>query len=88
MQALAAGTADEFQQRAAWRFIVEVLSNADAMTFQPGAEDGARASTFAEGVRWVGRQMRLVARLQPKGVDSRGAPPAMPAATSEVSDAS
>ena len=86
LQALAQGTADEFQQRTAWRFIVEVLSNTDAMSFQPpdpkqgfGGIDAQRASDFAEGVRWVGRQMRVIARLKRSGVDTRGEPPAMPA---------
>ena len=79
LQAFEQGTADEYQQRLAFKFVVNVLSNADAMTFQPGGADAERASCFAEGVRWVGRQMRMVARLKPKSVDSRGEPPAMPA---------
>lgn len=83
VQAFMRGTADEFQQRAAWRFVVDVLSNADAMTFQPGGHEAERASAFAEGTRWVGRQMRMVARLQPKGVDVRGEPPAMPSAQND-----
>lgn len=75
VQALERGDADEHQQRAAWKFIINVLANVDGMTFHPESE---RASAFAEGQRWVGRQMRLIARLRPQGADSRGEPPPMP----------
>jgi len=88
VQAWEQGTADEFQQRLAFKFVIGVLSNTDAMTFHPGGPEAERASCFAEGVRWVGRQLRMVARLKPKSVDLRGEPPAMPGANkSEVSDA-
>lgn len=88
LQAFEQGIADEYQQRIAFKFVVNVLSNADAMTFHPGGADAERASCFAEGVRWVGRQMRMVARLKPSRVDSRDAPPPMPAQKSqEVNDA-
>lgn len=84
---LAAGTADEFQQRTAWRFLIDVLCEADAQSFQPGGIEGQRASDFAEGKRWVGRQMRMISRLQPKGASSRDEPPPMPGQRQEVSDA-
>lgn len=80
MQALQQGTADTYQQRTAWRFIVDVLCRTDEMSFQPGGLEADRAASFAEGARYVGRQMRKIARLQPKGVDPRGEPPQMPAA--------
>lgn len=78
MQALERGEADEFQQRAAWKFILNTLCRVDDMSFQPGAEGAERATSFAEGVRWVGRQMRVIARLVPKGASERGEPPPMP----------
>lgn len=78
IQAIAAGTADANQQQLAWTFIRETLCGAETMSFWPGAEDGRRASDFAEGKRWVASQLRRISRLRPRHVDSRGAPPAMP----------
>lgn len=81
LQCLAQGTADEFQQRLAWKFIVEVLCRTDEQTFFPEGQGGDRVSAFAEGLRWVGRMMRMVSRLRPSGpVNLRDEPPPMPAA--------
>lgn len=89
LRCLAQGTADEFQQRMAFGFIVNTLCRADEQTFFPDAQGGDRASAFAEGCRWVGRMMRMVARLKPSGPPNvRDEAPPMPAARqSEVSDA-
>jgi hypothetical protein len=78
IQALAQGMADANQQQLAWTFIREVLCACETMSFWPGAEDGRRASDFAEGKRWIAAQLRRISRLKPATVDSRGAPPAMP----------
>ena len=83
VQALEQGTADEFQQRLAWRFINDVLCLSEKQTFFPNELGGDRTSAFAEGVRWVGRQLRMIVRLKLKKVDIRGEPPAMPSQKSD-----
>jgi hypothetical protein len=79
IQALAECRADEHQQRRAWSFIRERLCAGDTMSFWPGAEDGRRATDFAEGKRWVAIQLRRISRLVPSEVNVRDEPPAMPA---------
>lgn len=76
VHALAAGQANEGQQRAAWRIIVEELCDTDKMSFWPG-EDGRRASDFAEGKRWVGTTLRAMSRAE-FAIDIHGAPPPLP----------
>ena len=46
--------------------ILRVLCETDRMTFWPGAEDGRRATDFAEGKRWVGVQLRRIEKLRPQ----------------------
>jgi hypothetical protein len=66
VQALAKGIANEGQQQRAFDYIVRVLCETDRMTFWPGAEDGRRATDFAEGKRWVGVQLRRIEKLRPQ----------------------
>jgi hypothetical protein len=80
IRATADGTADEYQQRAAFAFICRRLCGEGQMTFWPGGEDGRRATDFAEGRRWVGIQLRRIVALVPERIDTRGEPPQMPAA--------
>lgn len=82
VQALAKGIAGEAEQLRAWAFIRK-LAAADLMSFWPGAEDGRRATDFAEGKRWVADQLRRVSRLRPAEVSSRGEPPPMPGSNEE-----
>lgn len=78
VKALAEGGADEHQQRLAFGFICRRLCGESTLSFWPGAEDGRRASDFAEGRRWVGIQLRRIVALLPERQDSRGDPPPMP----------
>jgi hypothetical protein len=66
VQALAKGIANEGQQQRAFDYILRVLCETDRMTFWPGAEDGRRATDFAEGKRWVGVQLRRIEKLRPQ----------------------
>lgn len=83
LQALEQGVADQHQQRHAWQVIRETLCGCERMTFWPGGLEGERATSFAEGKRWVAAQLRRISRLKPSGVDTRDDPPAMPAGKSE-----
>jgi hypothetical protein len=65
LQAVAKGIGSEAQQRRAYDYIVRILCETDRMTFWPGAEDGRRATDFAEGKRWVGLQLRRIEKLRP-----------------------
>jgi len=71
LQALERGTANAAQQKRAVALIERKICATDRMSFYPGAEDGRRASDFAEGKRWVGAQLRRLLKLRP---DHGGAP--------------
>jgi len=74
IQAVAQGRANEGQQIRAFDYIVRVLCETDRMTFWPGADDGRRATDFAEGKRWIGVQLRRIERLRPD-MSGMGLPP-------------
>lgn len=63
MQALANGTANPEQQLRALRWIIEVASGRDEMSYRPGGEDGRRDTDFAEGRRFVGNQVVKLLKL-------------------------
>lgn len=67
IRALAAGTANEGQQRRAWAYILYV-SGIDDMEFRPEDKGGERASAFAGGKRFVGRMLQklLLPIMTPK----------------------
>jgi hypothetical protein len=70
VRALANGTANEHQQKVAWRWMQYVTAASEEfadLSFRPGAE-GERATTFAEGKRFVGLQLKkmLHPALNPK----------------------
>ena len=65
LQAIANGTASSAQQQRAYDCVVRTLCETDRMTFWPGGEDGKRATDFAEGKRWVGLQLRRIAKMRP-----------------------
>ena len=56
IKALAAGVANEGQQKRALEWIINTLCGTYDMSFRPGAE-GDRDTTFAEGRRYVGLQL-------------------------------
>jgi hypothetical protein len=74
LQAMSKGIANEGQQQRAWTYIIRILCATDMMSFWPGAEDGRRATDFAEGKRWVGIQLRRIERLRPD-MGALGLPP-------------
>lgn len=78
IRALGDGTADEYQQRAALEFICKRLCGEGTMSFWPGAEDGRRATDFAEGRQWPAIQLRRILKLEPVRISARDEPPAMP----------
>lgn len=63
------------QHPEAFEICVTKICRADALSFAAGGEDGRRATDFAEGMRFAGRQMRRArdAKLPTTG---RGSPPA------------
>jgi hypothetical protein len=65
VQAVAQGIANDAQQKRAYDYVVRALCETDRMTFWPGAEDGRRATDFAEGKRWIGLQLRRIEKLRP-----------------------
>jgi hypothetical protein len=80
LQALARGQANAGQQQRAIAFIVDELCATDRMSFYPGAEDGRRASDFAEGKRWVGCYVRRILKLRPDHRAAAGMEPKEPPA--------
>ena len=63
LQALATGTANEHQQQRALKWIVETACGTYDLPWQPGGPDGARATDFANGKRFVGLQVVKLTRL-------------------------
>lgn len=57
LQALASGNATSDQQKRALKWIIEAAAGTYEMSYRPGAEDGRRATDFAEGRRMVGNQI-------------------------------
>lgn len=68
IRALAAGTANEGQQRRAWAYLLYV-TGADDLEFRPDDKGGERASNFASGKRFVGCMLKklLLPIMTPKG---------------------
>lgn len=54
IQALMNGSASEHQQKMALKWIIEVAAGTYDLSFRPGAQEGERDTTFAEGRRFVG----------------------------------
>lgn len=76
VKAVRDGVATPSQQQMCWHVMVHKVCNVGALSFTFGP-DGERAGDFAEGKRWSGRTLELIAdRKFP--VDTRGAPPPMP----------
>ena len=66
IRALAAGNANEGQQRRALDWIINTASGYYDLSFRPGL-DGARATDFSEGKRFVGAQIVKLTKLIPQG---------------------
>lgn len=71
LQALACGIANDAQQKRAYAFITGPLTEPDKMTFWPGGHEGERATSFAEGKRWVASQLRRIINLRPDTIVNR-----------------
>ena len=65
MRALASGNANEGQQRRALDWIINKASGYYDLSFRPGLE-GARATDFSEGKRFVGAQVVKLMKLIPR----------------------
>lgn len=63
------------QHPEAFAICAEKLCRVNAMSFAAGGEDGRRATDFAEGMRFAGKQM-MNARDAKMPISGRGAPPA------------
>lgn len=64
VRALAAGNANEGQQKTAWQYLMYLTASSDEyqdLSFRPGP-DGERATAFAEGKRFIGQQLRKLMR--------------------------
>src|SRR5690349_19500350 len=59
----------------AFEICARKICRLDAISFAAGGEDGRRATDFAEGLRFAGKQM-LNARDAKLATSPRGAPPA------------
>lgn len=66
LQALAAGQANDEQQKQALSFIINNLSGAYDLSFRPGGLEGDRETAFAEGKRFVGTQIVKLLNLSSK----------------------
>jgi len=67
VQALAGGTANSGQQKRALEWILIDLCGVRDLSFRTGAEEGRRATDFAEGKRFVGLQIAKLMNLRPAG---------------------
>jgi hypothetical protein len=65
IRALAAGNASDSQQIRAMNWIIQQASGYYDLSFRPGV-DGARATDFAEGKRFVGAQIVKLTKLTPQ----------------------
>lgn len=63
IKALAAGIANEGQQKAALSMIINRLCGTYDLSFRPGGLAGVRAADFAEGKRHVGNQLVRLTKI-------------------------
>lgn len=64
VRAFVAGVANEYQQKIVWNYMMYLSGAAEEfadLSFRPGL-DGERATSFAEGKRFVGMQLRKLLR--------------------------
>lgn len=65
IRALAAGNASDTQQKRALDWIINSAAGYYDLSFRPGP-DGARATDFAEGKRFVGSQIVKLTKATPR----------------------
>lgn len=65
------------QHPRAYELVIGRICRVDAISFAAGGVDGQRATDFAEGMRFTGKQMRNI-RDERLPSHSRGAPPELP----------
>jgi hypothetical protein len=63
IQALAAGIADERQQRRAFDCILTSVCDLNGLSYRPDEAGGERATAFAEGKRFVALQLCKALKL-------------------------
>lgn len=66
IKALAAGVANDGQQKRALSMIITRLCGTYDLSFRPGGLAGVRAADFAEGKRHVGNQLVRLTKIVPK----------------------
>ena len=66
IKALAAGVANEGQQKRALDLIIYRIAGTYDLSFRPGGTDGDRVTCFAEGKRHVGNQIVRLTKLTVK----------------------
>lgn len=64
LQALAAGTANDEQQKIALDYIIKDLCGTYDLSYRPGGLEGDRDTAFAEGKRFVGSQIVKLLNLK------------------------
>lgn len=63
VKALSTGTASPEQQQRALKWIIERCCGTYDQSFRPGGPEGARATDFAEGKRWVGNKIIYMIKI-------------------------
>lgn len=71
IKALVVGTADEFQQKRAVNWIVNVLCGTYDLSIRGDDAGGDRGTTFAEGKRFVGLQIVKLININPDKLRSK-----------------
>jgi hypothetical protein len=73
VQALAAGTANEGQQKRALDWFIRTASGAYEVSYRSDADGGDRETAFAEGRRFVGLQAVKLLSLSGSAIDAMSA---------------
>lgn len=66
LQALERGDAQPHQQQNALKYIIETLCGTYDLSFRPGGPEAERATTLAEGKRFIGLQLVKLIKINPK----------------------
>lgn len=77
IKALAAGVANDGQQKMALKAIIMKIAATYDMSFRPGGDDGRRATDFAQGKQFVGQRiLEVIGRpMKPQGEHNAGPDP-------------
>jgi hypothetical protein len=74
VKAQATGTANPEQQRRFFDLVVYKLSDIRSQSFRRGGVEAARDTDFAEGRKFVGRQVAGLLNMSPSDLDKSGKP--------------